>query len=273
MTIDDIPAGMRLKEQAGWNQVEADWRRLLELQPDGGFVAEYEGSPVGTVTTCRFGGVAWVAMMLVDERFRGRGLGRLLMDHALADLDGRGVHSVRLDATPMGLPLYESLGFAVESSFLRYQGKVPPPPMSSEPGAVQASTDLDGVAALDRDVTGTDRGRLLRRLAAEHPGSLRVVAGERGITGFLMSRPGAKARQIGPCIADERAGLLLFSDARRRHAGESVFIDIPATNTSAVGLAASMGLSAGRLLNRMGRGPRVAEHLGRLWASAGPEKG
>ena len=55
MTVADIPLGMRLKEQAGWNQVEGDWRRLLDLQPDGCFVAELDDVPAGTVTTCRFG--------------------------------------------------------------------------------------------------------------------------------------------------------------------------------------------------------------------------
>ena len=85
MTVADIPFGIRLKQQAGWNQVEADWRRLLGLQPDGCFVAELDGVPAGTVTTCRFGPVAWVAMMLVDESLRSRGIGRCLMKHALDD--------------------------------------------------------------------------------------------------------------------------------------------------------------------------------------------
>src|SRR3981081_3729230 len=104
MTVADIPTGMQLQEHAGWNQLEADWRRLLDLQPDGCFLAELDGAPVGTVTTCRFGPVVWGAMMLVEERFRGRGIGRSLMVHALNDLDARGVRSVRLDATPLGRP-------------------------------------------------------------------------------------------------------------------------------------------------------------------------
>ena len=33
MTKADIPAGMALKARAGWNQSEADWRRLLALEP------------------------------------------------------------------------------------------------------------------------------------------------------------------------------------------------------------------------------------------------
>ena len=33
MRAADIPLGMRLKQLAGWNQTEADWRRNLALQP------------------------------------------------------------------------------------------------------------------------------------------------------------------------------------------------------------------------------------------------
>src|SRR5207302_757382 len=128
----------------------------------------------------------------------------------------------RLDATPLGRPLYESLGFVAETTFTRFQGVFPPLEGASAPGpSVAPSRELlDEMLALDRAVTGTDRGRLLRRLAEEHPGSLQVVADERGLAGFLMARPGARARQIGPCIADDRAGPLLLTDARRRHAGE-----------------------------------------------------
>src|SRR5262249_31790482 len=91
MTIADLPLGMRLKTQANWNQVEAGWRRFLALEPDGCFVAELDGVPVGTTTTCIFGDVAWIAAVLVDESLRGKGIGRALMEHALAFLDARGI--------------------------------------------------------------------------------------------------------------------------------------------------------------------------------------
>src|SRR5439155_20889733 len=111
MTAPDVSLGMRLKEQAGWNQTEADWRRCLDLEPDGCFVAEFDAVAVGTTTTCIFGTVAWIAMVLVDSAMRGRGVGKALMNRALEYLDASGVRSVRLDATPLGQPLYEKLGF------------------------------------------------------------------------------------------------------------------------------------------------------------------
>jgi GNAT superfamily N-acetyltransferase len=273
MTVADILFGMGLKARAGWNQLEADWRRLLDVQPGGGFVAELDARAVGTVMTCRFGPVAWIAMMLVDEQFRGRGFGRALMVRALSALDEAGVASVRLDATPLGRPLYESLGFVAETDFTRFQGTLQGADDAPRLPEVEPAVVLDAVAALDRAVTGTDRHRLLRRLAQAHPESLRVVTSAGTMRGFLMSRPGALARQLGPCIAFEDAGPLLFADARRRYDGEPVFIDIPATNAAAASLVQDLGLTAGRHLTRMGRGPRIHEDLDRLWASAGPEKG
>ncbi len=124
MTADDIPLGMRLKTQAGWNQLPTDWRRFIELEPTGCFVAQLDGQDVGTVTTCVFDDIAWLAMMLVDDNFRGQGIGKALMNHALAYLDGRGVMSVRLDATPLGQPLYEKLGFVAQFQMVRFAGEI-----------------------------------------------------------------------------------------------------------------------------------------------------
>src|SRR5438309_1879941 len=48
MTAEDLPLGLSLSRQAGWNQTEEDWRRLFALQSDGCFVAELEGRIVAT---------------------------------------------------------------------------------------------------------------------------------------------------------------------------------------------------------------------------------
>src|SRR4051812_37831517 len=110
MTGADLPLLLRLRAQARWNQTEADLRRFLDLSDDGGFVSQFAGEPVGTVCTFVFGSTAWIAMVLVDEAMRGRGIGAALMRHALAHLNRIGVERIRLDATPLGRPVYEKLG-------------------------------------------------------------------------------------------------------------------------------------------------------------------
>ena len=96
MTTFHIVDGMRLKAEAGWNQLDADWRRFLALGGDGCFIAEQEGRVVGSVTTCRFGSVGWIAMLLVEKSQRGAGIGRRLLIHAVEHLEAHGVRSIRL---------------------------------------------------------------------------------------------------------------------------------------------------------------------------------
>ena len=53
-----------------------------------------DGVPVGTATTCLFGRVAWLALVLVESSARRQGNGQGLLEHALAFLDDTGVASV-----------------------------------------------------------------------------------------------------------------------------------------------------------------------------------
>jgi GNAT superfamily N-acetyltransferase len=279
MTAGDVPLGMRLCEQAGWNQTAADWQRCLDLQPDGCFVAEDEGVPVGTVTTCIFGSVAWIAMVLVDVTVRGRGIGRRLLETTLAFLDARGIASVRLDATPLGRPLYQSLGFVEEYTVIRYEGV---PSAAAVAAACSNAIAVDAMSAahwervlqLDRQITCTDRQALLCRLFVENLEEWHVAERGEEVLGYVAARPGSRAWQMGPCVATvAEAGLLLLRDAWRRHAGQWVFVDVPTDNRAALAAVQAAGLVPQRPLYRMGRGPKVPERIEHLWASFGPEKG
>jgi GNAT superfamily N-acetyltransferase len=288
MTAADIPLGMRLKLQANWNQTEADWRRCLELQPaspaddspagsspaDGGaFVAECDGSPVATTATCVFDTVGWIALVLVDEPFRRRGIGNALMLHAIGWLENQGVRSIWLDATPLGQPLYERLGFTAEFELCRYHGR---PCSTAEPAsAVEplSSSDWADCVQFDRAITGTNREKLLTSIFAAWPDAARMHTSAGELQGFIAARRGANAVQIGPCLAEAKAGPSLLADAWRRFAGQDVFIDIPTAHSTATERAKAAGLTVQRPLLRMRRGEPVAYDLARLWASSGPEKG
>lgn len=278
MTPGDVPLGMRLKEQAGWNQTETDWRRCLDLQPDGCFVAEHDGIAVGTVTTCIFGSIAWIAMVLVDVTVRGQGIGRTLLDRALAFLDGRGVSTVRLDATPLGLHLYEKHGFIHEYPLTRWEGDAPVVGTSAGVGDELLICSMlpehrECALRFDHQVTGTDRAALLRRLFEESPDEWRVALRGDDMLGFSAARAGGRAWQIGPCLATAEAGPPLLADVLARHTGQSVFLDIPVDNRAATYAVVEAALVPQRPLFRMCRGPQPHENVEQLWASFGPEKG
>lgn len=285
MTIDDVQLGLKLTRQAGWNQTESDWLRFMNLEPTGCFIAELNGSSVGTITTCLFGQVAWIAMLLVDAGVRGRGVGTAMLKHALNYLEGRKVKTVRLDATSAGQPIYEKLGFVPEYQLARFacrdlaspsgprrEGMAP----SGRTGPVvtEATPEIfAGIIEFDKRMTGTNREKMLSRLFEEFPEDVHALWHGDEIEGFIITRPGANAIQIGPCIATADAGSALLADALDRCAAEAVFIDIPLDNADAVRVAESGTLRIQRYFMRMYRGERVKDNIKALWAGSGPEKG
>jgi len=274
MTAADVPLGMQLKAEAGWNQTPADWQRFLELAPEGCYVAQADAQPVGTTAVFELGDVAWIAMVLVAQSHRGQGIGTALMRQALADLDRRGVPSIRLDATALGRPIYEKLGFVAQFEVLRYDGVLAAAQSVPAPPAGRHEPSLEAIADLDREVTRTDRRRLLAALWRQQPDAWfpHVEAGR--LRGYLTLREGSQAVQIGPAVAETAsAGETLFCAAAAAVPGRRVYLDIPRDNTPACRWAEAHGLTVQRPFIRMVRGRAVAEDLGRLWASSGPEKG
>ncbi len=75
LTLSDVPFAMRLVEIVGWNQLPADWHRLIRIAPQGCFLAEWDGQPAATATAVAYGtDCAWVGMVLVHPDFRRRGI-------------------------------------------------------------------------------------------------------------------------------------------------------------------------------------------------------
>jgi GNAT superfamily N-acetyltransferase len=276
MVIADLDAGMRLKAQAHWNQTEADWRRFLALQPDGCFVAEADKSVVGTVTTCVFGCVGWIGMLLVDETHRGQGIGRLLMEQAMCFLRGTGATRMRLDATEAGHPLHEKMGFRTQYKVVRFAGtpRVPDSLRAKVLPRAFRVADLPGLLSLDRTYTFVNRARLLARLVEESGIATRVVGEPNNLTGYLIERAGSEALQIGPAIAgSNRVGRALLVESFRRHMERPVYVDIPADHHEAVDIARRVGLAPQREFSRMCLGQPCHERIDGLWAGSGPEKG
>jgi predicted N-acetyltransferase YhbS len=232
MTADDIPVGLTLTRQAGWNQLEPDWLRFLAMQPQGCFVAELDGSAVATTVTCTLGPVAWIAMVLVEMGARRKGIATELLKHALDSLDEQGVRTVRLDATAAGQLVYERLGFLPEYNLTRYEGIAPR--LAAQPGVTQATaSQFAEIVAFDQGITGTPREKMLSHLFEESPQGVRAVCRDGRLEGYMSFRSGANATQIGPCVATTAAGEALLDDALSCCAGQPVFIDIPRDNTPA----------------------------------------
>jgi ribosomal protein S18 acetylase RimI-like enzyme len=78
-----------------------------------GFVVEFEGVAVAAAMGVRSGDAMAVVNVAVPPQYRRRGFGEVATSAVLAHAARSGSRIVFLHATPMGLPLYERLGFVI----------------------------------------------------------------------------------------------------------------------------------------------------------------
>jgi GNAT superfamily N-acetyltransferase len=276
MTRADISAGMRLKDLAGWNQTQEDWERFLEADPEGCFVAEWDGQTAGTVATIiyqrRF---AWIGMVLVDPELRKKGVGTALLLKALEHLEANRIPCVKLDATPQGKPIYERLGFRTEYEIERHVLTREATPNASLGAALDPSGHLERLFEMDREVFGADRSVLLRSLAVSAPELVAIALSGDAVKGFALGRKGSLADHLGPWVAlNGGAAREVLENFLLRSRRQVVLVDVLKDNPWAPALLAEHGFKFSRTLTRMFRGGNA--HPGRpdlLCAALGPEFG
>ncbi len=280
MRSADIPAGLRLCRLSGWNQVEADWRTFLDSPDGGGWVAETDGSVLGTVTFLRYpAGFTWLAMMLVDPAHRRTGIGAQLMEAALASVAGESC--VRLDASPAGEPLYRRYGFVPEYGLERASLLVPSEPAWGRrfrpPTAVRPmeARELPEVLAWDREIFGVDRGVLLASFHRRAPELAWTAREGARLAGYTFGRPGQLYHQLGPVAAiGEAVAEALVAGCLSGQSGRRIAVDVPAGARGWMEWLRAAGFRTDRSFLRMRRGangsPGTPEHQ---FAIAGPEFG
>lgn len=279
MTAADIPAGMALKNSAGWNQSVRDWRMIFNASQGGSYVAVIDKSVIGTITTITYSNrFSWLGMLLVTPEYRRQGIGTMLMKSAIYYAKDYG--AIFLDATPAGVPLYRSLGFVALSTLIRMErqgnaGMVVP---SFAQPLISANT-LQAVCTYDEPIFGADRCSILIALFYDAPHYGFVAPshpiGHTAITGYCLGRCGSHFEQLGPIVADNvEIAQALVSTALKDYAHKNVIVDIPTANSQWMGWLEQQGFVKRREFTRMVLG--VCDAFGqpeKHYAIAGPEIG
>ena len=270
----DIPAALRLNELARWNQTENDWLRLLRLEPNGCFCATMEGDVVGTTTTTTYRPeLAWIGMVLVDPERRQLGIATKLMNVAMEYLSKTEVTTIKLDATGVGFPLYQNLGFKEESLIERWVGVAGPESVAGSPLDTEAHRQA---LVLDREAFGADRSKLVEMLIDDYYIKSRIVKNLDGrLTGYGLARHGTAAVYVGPLLATERKGAATLLDGLlSQMPGQRVYIDLNTEFDGGRRLLADRGFVKQRDLIRMSYGKESkAGSSPSIFAIAGPEVG
>ncbi|MCT7378110.1 GNAT family N-acetyltransferase [Chelativorans salis] len=216
-----LDGAVALSREAAWPHRKEDWAMIWALSE--GRVALEGDSVVGTAFMTPFGETcATLNLIIVDERMRGRGLGRRL---TAAALELAGDRECRLTATADGLPLYEKLGFVATHKIRQHQGIT---------GQIDAPANVKWVGpealptlvALDRAAFGANRAALYEALAKEGP--FAAIQNGESIVAFAATRPFGRGEVVGPVVAenvDQARDLIAFILSGKQ--GRFVRIDIP----------------------------------------------
>jgi ribosomal protein S18 acetylase RimI-like enzyme len=127
VSIDrNIEASFGLVAGKDWRARKArDVTADCEIQPEGVFVAEEDGEVAGYVTTRldRFSGIGRIPNLAVDPRFRAKGLGTTLIQHALNWMREQGMAMAKIETlvqNERGQALYPRFGFQEVARQIHY---------------------------------------------------------------------------------------------------------------------------------------------------------
>jgi ribosomal protein S18 acetylase RimI-like enzyme len=222
------------------------------IEPEGFWVAVDGSKIVGTVGAIDYGRVAYIALMTVLPELQGRGLGRRLMNHALAWLAARGCRVVLLDATAKGAALYETMGFVDDSTaydYARPAEALPPPTVATSHVRPARATDLPGIVALDAPWFGADRQKLFAALWPLYGECCLVAHDDAGkLAGYLFARDPV----LGPwgAATPAMAKELLAAGLAMPRANPPMVM-LPRSNRQAIELVESFGFVQRRTLRHM----------------------
>jgi GNAT superfamily N-acetyltransferase len=220
MTVADVEPAVASILADDWGD-RRTWFEFALANPSCRVVVaeDGDGRVAGTGVLTIHGTVAWIGTIWVASRMRRHGIGRAMTDATIAAGDDAGCRTFLLVATQAGRPMYERLGFEVQTWYrtmeapggLRHRDG---PSADFDDAATRIRSfradDLAAMIQLDRAATGEDRSRTIEMLSA--PDTTRVVERGGALVGFLVRAPWGGGATIAPRVGDA----LELIEARRR---------------------------------------------------------
>jgi GNAT superfamily N-acetyltransferase len=235
-TSGDLAELAALRVEQGWHASETLLRAIHTWEHGCHFIlraaalghdAALDPTTIIAATSAIVAGpAAVIGNVITRPELRSRGLGRAVMSATLAWLRENDAHSVLLDATSAGQPLYHKFGFvARERSWIAYAARtsLDLTALQVRAGAIHARrrplADLPVIARLDCTAFGGDRLGLVRLVACASDCWF-YTAGEAGEPdGYLLVRalePQRMGVRIGPWVAKTaEVGAALLAAALR----------------------------------------------------------
>ena len=260
MTPADVDRATERILQADWGDRRTWFEFTTSHAACRSIVAVSDGEVVGTGVGTANGHVGWVGTIFVADAYRGHGLGRALTEAVIVELEDVGCRTLLLVSTRLGRPLYERLGFELQTWYVTMEA-------AGSDGVADLAVrafdggDLDAMAALDGAATGEDRRHLLERFAS--PTTARVLTLNDGTPAFVIRAPWGG----GATIASSSDAAIQLLQARRASidAARRVRAGMPAQNWVGIERLERLGWSHAYEAPRMIRGEALDWRPEAIW--------
>jgi GNAT superfamily N-acetyltransferase len=126
---------------------------------------------------------AWLACIVVHPDYRNQGLGTIITQKLMNDLDLTKFQTIFLDATHLGFPVYQKLGFETELEYLHLKSEDFVPVLADLTNIFSYSGRfLGSLLELDQKVSGEDR----RQTLMAHIAGAKLFLKDQRLEGFYM---------------------------------------------------------------------------------------
>jgi predicted N-acetyltransferase YhbS len=262
METEDFQFAVELAKTMNWNMTIEDFDFNKKLEPDGCFVLFHGQQRVGVVTCVSYGRIGWFGNLIVNEVYRGKGAGTLLVKHAIDYLKNSGVTTIGLYAYPHLANFYGNLGFKYSADFIVLKAETVSP-IEVGKQITPKKQDIPALIEFDSQCFGASRKKILTHILLQK-GNLCYISAESGeINGYVAAKVYGELAELGPlvCRGNRRdTAVTLLKTALAKLKGLEVFMCMPAAEKALLDTAARAGFREEFRVARMFLGSAVAEN-------------
>ncbi len=199
MSNEDLPFAVQITDRVKWNLLEDDFKFMMELEPEGCFVAIDNKERIGLATTVSYGDIGWFGNLIVNEEYRNKGTGSKLVKHSIKYLLRRNVKTVGLYAYENTVHFYKRLDFKYDLDFVVMKGKGFPSCSNSNAKRARES-DIAKIVECDESCFGYSRKKLLEPILSDKDNLCYMVTEDGHVSAYVVAKVYRGAAELGPLV-------------------------------------------------------------------------
>ena len=232
---EQMPFLTQMAKEQGWNPGLDDAEAFYAADPDGFFIAELEGEPIGCISAVSYSDdFGFVGFYVMKKGFEGNYFGSQLALKAMRYLYSK---NIGLDGVIERIDNYTRLGFKFAYPNARYEFTVPDVLEHTSCSKIRSYSDdlFHAVSQYDTECFPADRSKFLKVWLNAPNSQAKVIIDNGRVRGYSVVRKCDSGYKIGPLFADGmlQADNLFLETISTLPAGEKVFLDIPEINMDA----------------------------------------